>query len=178
MSNHDSKNDVSIARTGRWMLYLFWIIVLVLGTFIAGFWQDQQNNPNKTYTSTTNNQGIRTVVLKKNRFGHYVFNGTINQRTVTFMLDTGASDVVIPEKISRELNLTEGITTYANTANGVIAVKSTRIESLTIGDITVHNIKASINPHMHSDEILLGMSALKNLDFSQSGETLTLTQRP
>ncbi len=175
---NDSKDAASVARTGRWMLYVFWIIVLILGSFIGGFWQDLQNNPNQTYTSSINSQGLRSVTLKKNRYGHYVFNGAINQHTVTFMLDTGASDVVIPEKTSKRLNLVEGITTYANTANGVIPVKATRLESLSIGDITLYNIKASINPHMDGDEILLGMSVLQNLDFSQTGDVLTLTQRP
>jgi aspartyl protease family protein len=45
-----------------------------------------------------------------------------------------------------------------------------------IGDIKLTNVSAHINPSMDFDEILLGMSALKQIEFTQRGDTLILRQ--
>ena len=63
------------------------------------------------------------------------------------------------------------------TANGTTTAYATRLDSLQLGEIEVHNVKAQINPSMDSDEVLLGMSVLKHLDFNQQGDILTLRQR-
>ena len=62
------------------------------------------------------------------------------------------------------------------TANGVVTIYQTRLNSLTIGEIELYNIDASINPAMNAGAILLGMSALGQIEFSQQGDTLTLRQ--
>jgi len=66
----------------------------------------------------------------------------------------------------------------ANTANGQVQVRATRINTLQLGPITLYNLEASINPGMDGNEILLGMSALKQIEFSQKGKFLTLRQLP
>jgi len=48
---------------------------------------------------------------------------------------------------------------------------------LQIGDIVLDNVKASIIPTMQGEEILLGMSALKQVEFRQKGDFLTLIQQ-
>jgi len=64
------------------------------------------------------------------------------------------------------------------TANGIVEVRDTTIETLQLGSIRLSNIRASINPGMVGEEILLGMSALKDLEFTQRGSKLTLKQTP
>ena len=124
------------------------------------------------------NNGIREVVLERNRQGHYVANGEINGIPVTFLLDTGATDVAIPAEIALEANLVSGLAQQASTANGVVTVYSTRINKLTLGNIVLYNIEASITPSMLGGIILLGMSALQQIEFTQRGATLTLRQLP
>ena len=63
-----------------------------------------------------------------------------------------------------------------HTANGTTHAYRTEISQLTIGSITLHQIQASITPGLTGDEILLGMSVLKQLDFEQRGNELTLRQ--
>jgi aspartyl protease family protein len=65
----------------------------------------------------------------------------------------------------------------AATANGPTTAYSTIIDSVRIGELEETRVVASILPDMPHDEILLGMSFLKRLDFSQRGDTLILTQR-
>jgi aspartyl protease family protein len=107
-----------------------------------------------------------------------VSSGQINGVPVTFLLDTGATDVAIPSSVAREASLEPGFATLASTANGVITVYSTEVDELTLGNIYLHNIAASITPSLGGDTILLGMSALKQVEFTQRGSTLTLRQLP
>jgi aspartyl protease family protein len=165
-----------LAGMGKGMLTLAWLIALALLTLIFGRWEERQINPNSEPASEILASGIRQVTLEANRFHHYVSNGSINGRDVVFLLDTGATDVVIPEPVARKLGLKRGAARYAQTANGTIKTFATRLNSLQIGSIELKNVRASINPHMKGDEILLGMSALKQVELIQSGNTLTLRQ--
>lgn len=162
-------------QAGKTMMILAWVVFLGLLILFFSHWEEQNYNPNNTpesQQSATEN----TVVLQRNRYHHYVTKGTINTQSVTFLLDTGATDVVIPASIANGLHLTKGAQAYASTANGTIIVYKTRLNQLSIGSITLYNIDASINPSMEGEGILLGMSALKDIEFTQRGEQLTLRQ--
>ena len=93
---------------------------------------------------------------------------------MTFFLDTGASTVSIPEHVANRIGLKRGFTYQSSTANGMINVYSSRLDNVQLGNIVLRNIAGSINPHIESDEILLGMSFLKHLELIQKGRTLTL----
>ena len=116
------------------------------------------------------------MVLTRNKYGHYVVTGTINQYPVVFLLDTGATHTSIPAHIAEKIGLKRGQTIRVQTANGPATNYATRLDSVSIGDITVHDLPASINPNVSDNEVLLGMSAMKNLEFTQKGNTLTLRQ--
>ena len=62
------------------------------------------------------------------------------------------------------------------TANGTIEVFYTKINSLRVGDIQLENINGFINPHDQSDDVLLGMNALKHLTFIHENGKLILKQ--
>lgn len=158
------------------MYYAAWIIGFVLLTYGFQRFYDNQENPNQSPVSEYSQAGTIEVRLKRNPYGHYVTNGHINQQTVTFLLDTGATHVSVPEKVARRLNLPYGPRQTVSTANGVVEVFQTRLDTLQVGEITLRNVSASINPHMDEEQILLGMSALKRIEFSQRGNTLTLKQ--
>ena len=118
--------------------------------------------------------GAAMIVLEQDRNGHYQVQGEINNQPVTFMIDTGATDVIIPKHIAQRLKLKQGVASQASTANGLITVYATRLKSVSLGAIILHDIKASINPHVEYDEILLGMSFMKHLELAQRGKELTL----
>ena len=161
---------------GKGMMWIAWIILLALLVWAFQDVLERQQNPNRTPEISMNSQGLAEVTLERNKWGHYVVSGLINQQRVTFLLDTGATNVSIPAHIARNLDLPELGTQYAQTANGSVKVYKTLIDELSIGNIILYNVDASINPGMNSNEILLGMSALKQVDFRQSGNYLYLTQ--
>ncbi len=155
------------------MIYLAWVLLLALLSFAFSNYLEQQNNPNQQVSTNWHNNSAE-VRLKQNRYGHYLVKGKINNQDVTFLLDTGATVISIPENLANSLQLEKTHRSQSRTANGTIMVYGTRLDSVSIGEIKLHNIRASINPHMQGDEILLGMSFMKHLEISQKDQQLIL----
>jgi aspartyl protease family protein len=169
-----SRSDPS-ARIGKWFGWIAWITLLLVLYWWFGGLLERQENPNQQVQSYQD--GDRAVVeLQQNRAGHYVANGHINGQSVTFMLDTGATSVAIPARIADDLNLQRGRVVRVRTANGLAQAYITQLDELQLGDIRLHNVAATIVPGYESDQILLGMSALKALEFTQRDRVLTIYQ--
>ncbi len=165
-------------KMGSIMIALMWLgIFILLGLFFSEI-LDRQHNPNQSVQTALLEGNIRQLQLQRNKQGHYVANGSINSQPVVFMLDTGATDVSIPLSIAHRLHLKHGPKAIYQTANGPVEVSLTRLEQISLGEITLYDVRATINPGFQSDQILLGMSFLKHLEFSQRGNTLTLRQYP
>jgi len=162
-------------RIGRGMIAAAWILLLLMLTWLFNKQLEEQHNPNANPVSVHAAGKAPEVRLKRNRDGHYVATGAINGRPVEFMLDTGASDVSIPEALADRLGLERGQALYYRTANGTVAAWQTVVDEIRLGSLRLGPVRASINPNFTGKAVLLGMSFLKELDFSQQGNTLTLT---
>lgn len=160
------------------MIYAMWIGVLGVLTLFFSSLLDKQFNPNQSVNSYTRIDGVREAQIQRNRYGHYVTNGSINGHEVVFFIDTGASDVSIPQVIAKRLKLKHGLPVTFQTANGMAQGYMTNLNHVALGDIELTDVSASINPNAQFDEILLGMSFLKHLEFIQRGNILTLRQYP
>ena len=170
-----SREDEEHKRLGHKFIIAMWIGLMIMVYFLFDNLLEQDYNPNQqVIIQQDDRQNI--VTLKRNRYGHYVARGKINNQTVTFLLDTGASDISIPDKVARKLKLKYGLEQRYQTANGVITGNLTELNKVSIGNIKLENVRASINPKMKNDEILLGMSFLKYIEFTQRGDTLILRQ--
>lgn len=162
-------------KIGKNMMIIGWVIAMAVLTWRFGQWEESQMNPNSSPLSAKA-QGSTQVTLLRNRQGHYVTSGKINQQPVTFLIDTGATTVAIPGELQHQLGLTRGNMHRSVTANGIAQAYSTVVEHIAIGDIELFNVRASILPNMPGKQILLGMSVLKEIEFTQKGDALTLRQ--
>ena len=153
MEGHDFQK-----RTGKAMIILGWITVLGLLTLFFSDYLTRQYNPNQNLTITETKDGAAEVRLQRNRYGHYVASGFINNQPVTFLLDTGATHISIPGGVARDLGLEAGVRIPVATANGQIEDYSMRLDSVSIGGIELNNVRANINPYMDMDDILLGIA--------------------
>ena len=167
----------STQQLGRYFVWIAWIFAFAILIFVFQDFLDSQYNPNTSPEYALTADGSAEVILEQNRLGHYIVDGEINAYPVTFLLDTGATQVSIPEQVANQLNLPRYGQYPVTTANGSVTVRQTRIDQLTIGNITLRDVEAHINPGMRSNEILLGMSALKRVEFSQRGNRLILRHR-
>ncbi|MHB1187023.1 retropepsin-like aspartic protease family protein [Thiobacillus sp.] len=146
--------------------------LLVLGMFYLYFENSLQarDNPNRQLQIAPGTE----LVLKRSRDGHYLFPGTINGQPVSFLLDTGATLVSVPAHLAGELGLQAGAYQQSITANGMVTTRATRLDALAFGPFDLRGVPASLNPGMRGDQVLLGMSVLKHLEFTQRGDTLVL----
>ena len=158
-------------RLGRGMIVLAWIAALGLLWTVFDDVLERRHNPNRDLVVQAGAPGL---VLKRNRFGHYVAPGMINGQRVTFLLDTGATQVSVPAHLGPQLGLTPGLPMQVVTANGTVTVRSTVIDELVLGPFRASGVRSHLNPGMRDDQVLLGMSVLKHLEFTQRGDTLTL----
>lgn len=164
-------------RIGKVMMILAWVAGLLLAVQWFSGVEERKRNPNQRPESMLSGDAVE-VRLMSNRQGHYLLNGQINGQDVTFLLDTGATFVAIPASVAQRLQLPQGRRFQVNTANGTADSFATTIERLQLGDIELRDVGAGIVPGMGGADILLGMSALQQLEFSQQGGELILRQTP
>jgi len=164
-------------KMAKIFIWLAWFFAFALLVFFFQDILDKQWNPNKDPQMSLSTQGKAEVRLQQNRQGHYVVQGAINETPVIFLLDTGATQVSIPAHIAEQLQLKSYAASQVNTANGRTTVYQTKLQQLSIGNIYLYDVAAHINPSMQSNEILLGMSALKRVEFSQVGKQLVLREQ-
>ncbi|WP_374538993.1 retropepsin-like aspartic protease family protein [Chitinimonas taiwanensis] len=163
---------LSVAWWRQWgPVVALWCLV------IAGFYTgidwllQRQTMPNRV-----ENLSGEVLQLQRARDGHYRLEGLINGQRVRLMLDTGASGVALDSRLAAQLGLPQGPAMELSTANGTVQGYATRIAELRLGDIVLRDIRASVAPNFGDpEEVLLGMSALKHLDLSMRGDTLTLS---
>lgn len=172
--NEDSRQQTR--RIGKGMIYATWVLVFGLMVWFFSILETNKHNPNQNVQTQVLPGGVKEIILQSSTHGHYVTTGKINNKNVTFLVDTGASYVSVPETVAKNVGLKKGAPLLVSTANGTITVYATTLDSVSIGDITLHNIKANINPHMEGKEILLGMSFLRYLSVSHESNQLTIRQ--
>lgn len=120
-----------------------------------------------------------TTVVRVQRAGtNMMVNVRINNSvTAPFLIDTGASDVLVPEAVAKRLglDLEGGRTQQYSTANGVVEQKVVMLRTVAVGDAVVEDVPASVSENMSVG--LLGLSFFNhfnyNIDAAQGLVTLT-----
>jgi len=117
------------------------------------------------------------VVIRMASNGHFVIDADVDGAKVSFLLDTGASDVVLSPRDARRLGFdldTLKFTRVYQTANGTVQGAPVRLGKLVIGSLEVRNVRASVNSADMSRS-LLGMSFLERLSgYEVRGNSLIL----
>ncbi len=121
--------------------------------------------------------GAEGVRFRIARDGHFHIEAEVDGRRISFILDTGASDVVLTREDARRLGWDPDTLDYRRayvTANGTVRGAPVHLDELVIGPIRLADVEASVNP-APMDSSLLGMSVLRRLGgYEVHGDTLTL----
>jgi len=119
--------------------------------------------------------GSAMIVLEQDRNGHYTVDGQINGQAVNFLVDTGATDVAIPESMARALGLDFGPRVQVMTAAGPSKAWMTRLNQVSIGGISRRDVRATITSGEFNG-VLLGMSFLRYYSLQQQDGKLVIRE--
>ena len=158
---------------GKIMLAIAWVLIMGGVYWFFNGWEAREANPNPARAL---NQQQGELTLERNRAGHYVAEGEINGKRVTFLLDTGATWVAVPLALGRELGLRRGAAVTLQTANGAATGYQTRLDRVRLGPLELTDVGAVMADGLDADVVLLGMSFLKRVEFTQRGDQLILRQ--
>lgn len=156
------------------MLIAGWLIIIGAVYWAFHGWSEREANPNRALTISPAGE----VVLVRNRAGHYLADGEVNGRRVTFLLDTGATQVALPMRLARELKLKLGPAVSIQTAAGPATAYPTRLESVRLAGIEMRDVGALVSEGLDPELVLLGMNFLRRLEMTQRGEQLILKPLP
>ncbi len=123
-------------------------------------------------------EGGDRIALTADGRGHFITQGSINQRPVQFMVDTGASVVAIGQAEADRLGLNykAGRPVTMNTANGATPGWLFKIATLRVGDVTAYEVDAVVTPAA-MPTILLGNSFLNRFNMRREGDQMMLMKR-
>ncbi len=122
--------------------------------------------------------GGSRVVLSADSRGHFMTQGAINGRPVTFMLDTGATAVALSADDAQRIGLdySKGQRVMMNTANGMASGYRLRLQSVRVGDVEVYDIDAIVSPQ-GMPYVLLGNSFINRFSMRRDADQMVLEKR-
>jgi aspartyl protease family protein len=106
------------------------------------------------------------VIVNRRLSGEFAVAARVNGARVTFLFDTGASVVVLTAADARRAGIdTTGLSfdVPVTTANGSALAAETRLDTIAVGPIVLHNLRALVARPGALEESLLGMSFLERL---------------
>lgn len=123
--------------------------------------------------------GGNKATLIADSSGHFITTGVVNGTTLRFLVDTGATSVVLSSAHARRagVNYLAGTRSFTQTANGIVPVYNVKLDSLRVGDIVLNNVDASVIEGDTLPIALLGMSFLNRMEMRRDGTTMTLIRR-
>lgn len=164
-------SDLAGSRQPKAGKRLAWLAVIGLMIGLTAFFQAVTDRGG--IVESVEEGGRSLLVLQRDRSGHYLAEGTINGQPVVFLVDTGATDVAVSDRLARAIGLEFGPRTTVMTAAGPAAAWRTRLDRVTFGSLSLENVRAMITPGL-GQEALLGMSFLQYFSLRQEGDRLII----
>lgn len=150
-----------------------WVLIFV-GVVIAYGFSDTLKQQIMPSRATQSAQGFE---VQRARDGHFYLTLQVNGKNIPFVVDTGATDIVLTQDDAEKIGIDPDTLTYigrANTANGVVKTASTVLEQIALGDMVDYDVRASVNGGK-MDGSLLGMAYLNRFsEISMRGDRLIL----
>ena len=118
-----------------------------------------------------------TVTILLNDSGQYKTRGSINGRSVEFLVDTGANIVAMNSDVAASLGIdtSNARPIQVTTASGRTSSQLVELEELRVGSIRASKVQAAIMEGPYPVDILLGMSFLQDVKISESAGVMQLT---
>lgn len=120
---------------------------------------------------------VLEVRIPEGHGGHYWAAGQINGRPVTFLVDTGATNIAMNRATAEFLgvNYRAGRQAQAQTAGGVKTVYIVTLARVSVGSIVLDQVQASVHLDESPTKVLLGNSFLSQLEMQKDNGVLVLS---
>lgn len=152
-----------------------WGMIFIGGAAAVGLWQDISRDTRQSQISFS---GTDQIIVPRARDGHYYLTVQINDTPVRFVVDTGATDMVLTQADASRAGIDLQTLSYlgrANTANGQVRTALVRLDDVRLGAVTDHDVSAVVNEGQ-MQQSLLGMGYLQRwgrIEISQGELILT-----
>ena len=167
--NNLGKKTISPIKTGLIPMMIFWAVVM--GLLYMGM--THYLKPKQAQVLANGD-----LVITRSQDGHYYTLGTVNGTEARFMVDTGASLVSVSEAFAQKALLGPGVTATFKTANGDRPGRIVEGVSVSIGPVSVSNVKVGVGLSVgHESDALLGQSFLSKFDMTVSNNQMVLRAR-
>lgn len=113
------------------------------------------------------NKGGGVVEIRAGDSGHYNAEVEVNGEAVEVLVDTGATLLALTHEDAERAGIylkDSDYTLRARTANGIARIAPVRLSEVTIGDIRVRDVEATVSEPGKLTTTLLGMSFLSRLE--------------
>lgn len=154
---------------------ILWALLFI--GVLAGYGLWQEVAPRLAPVQITHGTGV--IEIPKDRSGHFVLIAEVNGELIEFLVDTGASNVVLSREDAQKSGIrldNLAFTGIANTANGTVETAAVTIDTLNVGGVQDENVRAYVT----GGELfgsLLGMSYLQRFEKIEiTREKLILTR--
>jgi aspartyl protease family protein len=129
-------------------------------------------------TATSDNERESTVITADVK-GHFYVDGQLNGRSARLVVDTGASLISIPPSEARRLSIDyqKGQKALMRTANGNAPGYLVKLDTVSVGGVTIYGVDAVVIEGNGLPFTLLGMSFLNRMNMKREGDIMTLTKR-
>lgn len=123
--------------------------------------------------------GSDAVLIARDTSGHFMIDGSVDGAPVHFMVDTGASSVMLTYDDAQAAGIDPASLVFAvpvQTANGEARAARVRLRVLALGPVVLNDVPALVAPRGALSVSLAGLSALDRLaGYSVRGDMLKLT---
>jgi len=119
------------------------------------------------------------VKIPRGRNGHYFTAGAINGRSAKFMVDTGATVIAMNINEARRLgiDLRQAKPGRSSTAGGMVDTFRVVLDKVSVGNVTLHRIPASVIDGDFPEHILLGNSFLSKVEMTEQSGVLVFRKK-
>ena len=145
----------------------WWLLIIVIIVFLYSFRYDFNNITNRLKSELFPSNAIilnGQIIINSSQDGHFYINLKVNDKSTRFMVDTGASDMVLTQDVAQIVGINLDNLSYNKiyqTANGKVFAASVKLDKIEINGILFYDVYASVN-NANLETSLLGMSFLKN----------------
>ncbi len=122
--------------------------------------------------------GGTTITIPMGPGGHFSSVGTINGKSVQFLVDTGATTVAMSQAEATRLGLDwqRGRRGLSQTAGGVVPIHGISLTSVKVGGVEVFNVDAVVLP-AEMPMVLLGNSFLSRFSMRRDADVMRLEKK-